>query len=152
MGNYYVFKLNLAPNIINSYVQNRPNGWNQLKFQVINSDLERVFGKPIEFEETKVLLFRSGIVDLRKRLLDSEEYQTFIKCHKRLEDEYFKVVNDYTRVSGIYWSDKYLNLIKPAAINSLNELLKVFPFLQTALEDISNDDVVGNLKGYATYG
>lgn len=152
LESYSVFKLNLGPAVIKSYTKDRTNGWKQLKYDVIKSDLMDIFGNPVEYDHGEYLHFVSKNTNAKKEIIESSEYREFIQAMNQIEKEYFAVIKNYSKNDGILWPDKFLTITKPDTKQCIISLLEKYPVLNTAFDEISDDDVMGNLKGYGEYG
>ena len=116
---YFVFKLNLSPDIIDTY-----KDMDQLKTIVIPNDLKRIFQYE-ELSNSLKLTFYTEQDDFR----DSEMFDVFNRYADQHEKEYLKIVSLYKKTGGFEYTAEYQKLNDKFG-NILRNIFVQFPYLK----------------------
>jgi hypothetical protein len=134
MKKYFVFKLNLGPDIIDTY-----NDMEQLKIVVIPNNLKQIF-QHTELSNSLKLTSEVEYKDFRK----SELFDTFNTLSDQHEEEYLKIVSEFKETGGFGYTADYQKMNTEFGL-LLNKIYKEFPYLKEVSET-RDDDLTHDLE------
>ncbi|NLS37633.1 hypothetical protein GHU05_01630 [Fructobacillus tropaeoli] len=129
----YEFKINLEPAILKLYAGNGQNhdlGMHQIKQELLPSLFKKVFPKTRGIKDHWLVINSNDSVNI----LDTEVYKEFKFASQTLIENYFSVVSEYISTQSIQYSSEFLNIVKPKAKESIDNLLNSFPEINLAFD------------------
>lgn len=125
---YFVFKLNLEPSVLDAYNYNSHK--EHVVGRVIPESLKRIFSEFLDINENKVKFV--DYIDLNE-VKTSIQYEEMLKLNETMVKMYTEVVANYNIGKGINYTPEYLEH-RDKLNKSIENIIFKFPFLKGAFE------------------
>lgn len=130
---YYVYKLNLEPRILDVF--EFENNEEHVVGTVIPNDLKNVFENNFDLNEELILF--SDKVEINN-VIESKQYKELIENNKEMLEMYNHVVKNFEAGKGIVYSPQFLEK-RDELKQSISSVIHLFPFLKGSYD--LNDNV-----------
>src|SRR5690625_1258958 len=128
---YYVFKMNIQPNVIHEYEEN--DNLQYLKDDIVKIALETIFEVSNVDDYWQIRIEGSNDTDF------NEKFNDLKSMTERLYEEYKKIVEQYVDSGEIYYSRSFLNLNERCG-SKRRKLENEYPALKSAYENDNYSD------------